>query len=187
MKISNIKLHGSDLQAFLVTKQIETDVYLKDKFLKTLIDTNTFKQHSMTYRLDTTLQNFLSKKQTFGKLLIKANPHVALTQHKGNQSQIMVSDVQYKSFGDISLNRQRIIRRTGNHIYGCCMLSDGKKAFANHYTVIRVINKDESHDVDVEIPYKACDIDVINEGKTLVVTNGDFLQMLPLSTLKINN
>lgn len=137
----------------------------------------------MTYRLDTTLQNFLSKKQTFGKLLIKANMQVVLTQHKGKQSQIMVSDVLYKSFGDISLNRQRIIRRTGNHIYGCLCCRMGKLRL-QIITLLSVINKDGSHDFDVEIPYKACDIDVINEGKTLVVTNGNFSPNVAIIDIK---
>ncbi|CAC5416839.1 unnamed protein product [Mytilus coruscus] len=69
--IIDIKQHATDLQVFLSMKKIEEDVYTKNKFLQSLEEGKNFKQTSLSYKINTSIQNIMSN-ISFGEVQIEA-------------------------------------------------------------------------------------------------------------------
>ncbi|CAG2214015.1 unnamed protein product [Mytilus edulis] len=65
----NIKKHATDLQMFLSIKQIEEDVYSKEKKLQALVEGK--EQHTLSYQINTSIQNIISDiREVLGKCVL---------------------------------------------------------------------------------------------------------------------
>lgn len=173
VKVSSIKQHASDLQAFFAMKELEKDVFIKDKFLQSLLDKNTSKQMSMIFRPSAILQTLVSDAQTFGKVLIENKPNkVVLNRYKGKQAQMTVVKVNSYAIDCISLKLFKTIEEPGFDIRDCCLLPDGRTAFTNYFdNNIRICNTNGSFDCDVDANCLAFGLECINKD-TLIVTSG---------------
>ncbi|CAG2223138.1 unnamed protein product [Mytilus edulis] len=102
--IINIKQHATNLQMFLSMKQIEEDVSSKDKFMNSLLQGEELKQHSLAYKLNRTIQTFMSDIKSFGEVHIEAKLcDIVLKKKKVKQAQMIVSTVQSRSIEHIKL------------------------------------------------------------------------------------
>ncbi|CAC5411751.1 unnamed protein product [Mytilus coruscus] len=153
-------------------KQLEKDVFLKDEFLQSLIDTNIIKQFSLIYQPNYTFKTFASDVKAVGQVLIVTKQHVvALTRNKGRQAQKTVPNVESKFIEEINLQLHKQLNLTLKCIFGCSVLPDGKIAFTNYHDCVRILNKDGSFDSDVKISDYAYDIEYINKDDTLILTS----------------
>ena len=59
--LSKVKDHASNLQVFLVTKQMVGEVDECEKFLTSLFESNNLKTKHLTFNFETKIWNFLSK------------------------------------------------------------------------------------------------------------------------------
>lgn len=94
--ILTIKQHATDLQLFLSLKQIEEDVYNKDKFLQSLVEDE--KQYSLSYNINTSIHKFISDIRSFGEVRVESKCcDKVLIKKKAKQAQMMVPIVQSRS------------------------------------------------------------------------------------------
>ncbi|CAG2231475.1 unnamed protein product [Mytilus edulis] len=172
----NIKKHATDLQMFLIMKQIEEEVYNKESFLQ---DNEGKEHHTLSYKTNTSIQNIISDIRSFGEVRIESNPcDIVLIKKKAKQAQLTVPIVSTKSIENIKLTTHKTIDTQGDFIHGCCMLSDGRMAFSHHDDkTVRVFNDKGSKDFEVEMPCHPFDIVYISGNNTLAVTSGSSVMM----------
>ncbi|CAC5416833.1 unnamed protein product [Mytilus coruscus] len=173
--IMNIKQHGTDLQIFLSMQQIEEDVHSKDKFLQSLVEGENLKQQSLSYKKNTSLHNIMSDFVSFGEVHTEAKScDIVLIKKKVKQAQMMVPTVQSRSIENIKLITHKLINTERKCIYGCCILPDGRLAFA-YYSDCKVIvfNINGLKDFEVNMPSYAHDVVYIGRDNTLAVTSGN--------------
>ncbi|XP_052065729.1 uncharacterized protein LOC127705450 isoform X1 [Mytilus californianus] len=172
--IMNMKQHATDLQVFLSMKQIEEDVYSKNKFLQLLEEGRSFKQTSLSYKINNSIQNIMSDIKCFGEVRIEAKScDIVLIRKKAKQAQMMVPTVQSRSIENITLTKQKTINTQGDCITGCCMLSDGRMAFTYYFDCkVIILNMKGITDFEVKMPCNVFDIVYISEDNTLGVTSG---------------
>ncbi|XP_052060333.1 uncharacterized protein LOC127700733 isoform X2 [Mytilus californianus] len=170
--ITNIKQHATDLQMFLFMKHIEDEVYSKDKFLQSLVESGG--QLSLAYKTNTSIKYIKSCINSLGEVQIEAKPYdIVLIKKKAKQAQMMIQTAQLRSIENIKLTLYNTIGTKGERIYGCCMLPDGRMAFTffNEETV-KLFNEKGLKDFEVKLPAEAFDLVYINEDNTLAVTSG---------------
>ncbi|CAG2231597.1 unnamed protein product [Mytilus edulis] len=167
----NIKKHATDLQMFLSMKQIEQVVYSKENILQSFEEGK--KQHTLSYKINTSIQNIISDIRSFGEVCIKSKYcDIVLIEKKAKQAQIMVPMVQSRSFENIKLTKHKNINNQGRFIYGCCILPDGRLAFTYlHEKTVKVFRNNGSIDLEVKMPFDPFDIEYINEDNSLAVTS----------------
>ncbi|XP_052065914.1 uncharacterized protein LOC127705624 [Mytilus californianus] len=169
--IMNIKKHATDLQMFLSMKQIEIDVYSNNTFLQSLVEGEG--QHSLSYKINTSIQNIMADIISFGEVRIESKPFdIVLIKKKTKQAQMMVPTVQSSPFENIKLTIHKTIN-TKDFIYGCCMLPGGRIAFTYYFAqTVKVFSDKGSTDFEMKMPCSPFDIIYISEDNTLAVTSG---------------
>ncbi|CAC5416841.1 unnamed protein product [Mytilus coruscus] len=130
--IMNIKQHAMDFQVFLAMKKIEEDVYSKNEFLQSLEEDKNFKQTSLSYKINNSIQNIMSDiiRRSLGEVRTEVKScNTVLIRKRPKQAQMMVPTVPSRSIENMKLTIHKTINTQGVYIYGCCMLSDGSLAF----------------------------------------------------------
>ncbi|XP_071123368.1 uncharacterized protein [Mytilus edulis] len=173
--IGNIKQHATDLQVFLSLKPIKDDVSSKATFLSSLLQGGNWKQHSLAYKINGTIQSLMSDLKSFGEVCVETEPcNIVMNMTNIKQAQIMVPIVQSRSFENIKLKINKTIETQGKLIYGCCILPDGRFAFTySHARTVKVFNIQGSKEFEMKIPCGAFDIVNIGDTNTLAVTSGN--------------
>ncbi|CAG2231479.1 unnamed protein product [Mytilus edulis] len=168
----NIKKHATDLQMFLSIKQIEEDVYSKEKKLQALAEGK--EQHTLSYQINTSIQNIISDIRSFGEVRIESKPcDIVLSKKKTRQAQLMVPIVPTKSIENIKLTIHKTIDTQGNTIYGCCILQDDRLVFTYYFDKrIKIFSNAGSTDFEVQMPCRPFDIVYISEDNLLAVSSG---------------
>ncbi|CAG2231478.1 unnamed protein product [Mytilus edulis] len=169
----NIKKHATDLQMFLSIKQIEEDVYSKEKKLQALVEGK--EQHTLSYQINTSIQNIISDIRSFGEVRIESNPcDIVLIKKKARQAQLMIPIVPTKSIENIKLtiHKSKSIDTRRNPIYGCCILPDDRLVFTYYFAKqLKVFSDKGSKDFEVKMPCNPFDIVYIREDNTLAVSS----------------
>ncbi|XP_076115853.1 uncharacterized protein LOC143083476 [Mytilus galloprovincialis] len=172
--IVSIKQHATDLQVFLSLKQIEEDVYSKNKFLQLLEEEGNFKKTFISYKNNTSIQNIMSDIRRFGEVCIKATScDIVLNRKKTKQAQMMVPTVESRSIENVTFTKQKTINTQGEATFGCCMLPDGRMAFVYYSECSLVVfNMEGFEDFEVKTPCNAFDVAYISEDNALAVSSG---------------
>ncbi|XP_071121527.1 uncharacterized protein MAL8P1.12-like [Mytilus edulis] len=180
----NIKKHATDLQMFLSIKQIEEDVYSKEKQLQALVEGT--EQHTLSYQINNSIQNIISDIRRFGEVRIESNPcDIVLIKKKVRQAQLMVPIVSTKSIENIKLTIHKSVETQGNHIYGCCILPDDRLVFTYYLAQqLKVFSVKGSKDFEIKMPSDPVDIVYIREDNTLAVSSNspDTITIINLET-----
>ncbi|XP_071121594.1 uncharacterized protein [Mytilus edulis] len=169
----NIKKHATDLQMFLSIKQIEEDIYSKDKKLQALVEGK--EQYTLSYQINTSIQNIISDIRSFGEVRIESKPcDIVLIKKKARQAQLMIPIVPTKSIENIKLTVHKSIDTQGNTIFGCCILPDDRLVFT-YYSVkqLKVYSNKGSKDFEIKMSCKPFDIVYIREDNTLAVSSNN--------------
>ncbi|CAC5357680.1 unnamed protein product [Mytilus coruscus] len=90
--VANIKQYASELQTFLSMKHIQKDMAIEDKFIQSLIKSDTTDQVSISCKINKSLQQIIASGQKFGEINVSfelCNVSIQIRKHK--QAQIMVA------------------------------------------------------------------------------------------------
>ncbi|VDI53259.1 Hypothetical predicted protein [Mytilus galloprovincialis] len=88
-----IKNHATDLQSFLGTKELGNKLNEQEKDMQSWIDGGSLDDTSISYQLNTLLQNFSEETATFGKSIVEVQPcKLSLQRRKEGQAQLMKVD-----------------------------------------------------------------------------------------------
>lgn len=150
-----------------------------------VIDTKKFKDLEMTYNANADMQNVTKYITNFGEIIIKTKPcDVLLTRRKANQAQIMMPNIPPKSVENIKVMLHKTINTMVKRTWCCCMLPDGRTAFADYLNkIVRIFKTDGSKDFDVTTASNPCDIAYNREDTTLIVTSGQSDKQLQCITI----
>ena len=142
--IVNIEQYASDLQTFLVMKQIENDVESLDTSIHALINSDSLNQTNLSCKIDTTLQNITTSIDRFGEVVVASKPYeLTFVRKKEKQAQMMVADPPPMSVDNIQLNLKQKINIKGSSMRGCSLLTDGRMVLCSYSNnIVRFINKD---------------------------------------------
>lgn len=119
-KIGKIKQHATDLQTFLSMKQLENEVSCKNKFLQSLVDTDSLKESELSYQAHTVIHKFVTDIKNFGDITIEKKPcEVILARRKDKQAQMLVPQVSKRSVQNINLKLHKTVSINGALTRGC--------------------------------------------------------------------
>jgi DNA-binding beta-propeller fold protein YncE len=142
--IVNIKQYASDLQTFLVMKQIENDVETLDTSIHDLINSDSLNQTKLSCQIDTTLKNIATNIDLFGEVVVESKPcELIFGRKQDKKAQMMVADPPPMSVDNIQLNLKQKINTKGSRMRGCSLLTDGRMMLSSYRKhIVRFINKD---------------------------------------------
>jgi len=142
--VVNIKQYASDLQTFLVMKQIENDVETLDTSLHALVNSDSLNQTKLSCKIDTTLKNITTSIDRFEEVVVESKPcELTFVRKKDKQAQMMVADLPPMSVDNIQLNMKQKINTKGALMRGCSLLPDGRMVFSCYSKhIVRFIDKD---------------------------------------------
>lgn len=131
--LANIKQHASNLQAFLVLKQIEHDVEEKDKFIQRLANNNDFSIATLSWKISSGVKNIKDSIPTFGKIVVDSeSSDLNIVCRKNKQAQIMVMAPVLISLDKIGLKLKKRVSTRGNDITGCSLFTNGNMIFCSN-------------------------------------------------------
>ncbi|XP_052087357.1 uncharacterized protein LOC127724434 isoform X2 [Mytilus californianus] len=190
--IANIKQHASDLQAFLVLKQIEHDVEEKNKIIQALVKNKDFNHVTLSWKINSGVQNIQSNLVTFGKIVVESkSSDITIAWTKNKQAQIMVTASVALSLDKIQLKLKKSISSRGNDITGCSLFSDGKMMFSSYKDKkVVVLRNDGSKPGKINSEFQTFDVEQIDESLIAITTGSDggkiiFADLLEKKTKKI--
>ena len=143
--IVNMKRYASDLQTFIVIKQIEKEVETQDTCLQSLVNSDNLNQTKLSYKIDTALKNLTTSIQRFAEVVAESKPcEMTFVRKKDKQAPMMVSELSPpRSLENIQFNQKQKININGRDIRGCSLLPDGRMVFSCYSShTVRFINKE---------------------------------------------
>ncbi|CAG2229935.1 unnamed protein product [Mytilus edulis] len=171
--LQSIKQHASDLQTFLVMRDIEVKVFENEQYLQSLVETNKLDPVDLTCNVDPGVLSIFDSLKTFGSIEIDMkSSSIRLIREKDKQAQLQVTPT--KTIDDLRLILQKTITTGGETITGCCMSVIGEFFFTDYHLRKRlnVIASDGKFKFDMLLdPSYGYDITIINE-KTIAITSG---------------
>ncbi|XP_071148287.1 uncharacterized protein [Mytilus edulis] len=157
--LQSIKEHASDLQTFLVMRDIEMAVFENEQYLQSLGETNKFEPVDLIFKVDPGLINILDILRNFGSFEIKTQFQVTPT----------------KTINDLKLRLQQEITTCGETVRGCCMSFNDEYLFTDYCwkKKLNVIASDGTFKYNMLLrPSDGFDMIFIDE-KTIAITSGD--------------
>jgi hypothetical protein len=153
VNIENIKKYASELQAFLGLKQIQGISMKNEKYIQSLMEDGNLKQIKLSFNANDQILNLLNNVNSFGKIFIeRKSSEVDIEAYKQNQAQQRVVSIPVRSVNDVMLKLKKTIKTGLNDVIGCCILSNGKKVFANYSSrEVIILHKDGSRDFTINI------------------------------------
>lgn len=185
--IVNIKQHGSDLQTFLVMKQIERDILATEEFVASLVKCDKLKKISLSCKINDALQKSIYELQTFGEVIIATQaPGFLIVRKKEKQAQ---TPLPLKPIDKLTCQLQKAVNTKLDIISGCTLLPDSRMVFSCcHQNRVRGFKLDASQDFDVFLPKHAFDVAYIQGNDTIAVTSrySRCISIIDLQSLTVN-
>jgi len=134
--IVNIKMYASDLQTFLVVKQIEKDVETQDTCLQAIVNSDSLNETKLSYKIDSGLKTITTSIKTFGEVVVESMPSkLTFARKKDKQAQLLVADLAPPmSVENIQVKLKHKITTKGKFISGCSFLPGGRIALSCNRT-----------------------------------------------------
>ncbi len=143
--IVNIKKYASDLQTYLAVKQIEKDAETQDRFLQSLVNSDSLNQTKLSYKIDSGMKTIATSIQMFGEVVVESKPcELTFVRKKEKQAQILLADLSPTiSFDNIQLKLKQKIKTKGKIIRGCSFLPGGRMVLSCYDNdIVSFINKE---------------------------------------------
>lgn len=116
--MSAIKKHASDLQAFLGSKMIETEIQSHELFMQSLFDDERIQKIGINCKFEHNVSNILSFVTSFGLISVESSsPLVTMQTGKDKQAQIRSIHYALTTINDIKMTLKREFEFTG--VTGC--------------------------------------------------------------------
>ncbi|XP_052080360.1 E3 ubiquitin-protein ligase TRIM71-like [Mytilus californianus] len=171
--LQSIKQHASNLQTFLVMRDIEITVFENEQYLQSLVETKKLDPVDLICNVNPGVTSILNSLKNFGSIEIKTTPSsIRLNRAKGKQAQLQVTPT--KNINDLKLILKKKITTDGVNVRGCCMSVNGDCFFTDYYLrkKLNVISSDGTFKYSMSLdPCSGFDITVIDE-KTIAITSG---------------
>ncbi|XP_071121088.1 uncharacterized protein [Mytilus edulis] len=188
--IGNIKQYASELQTFLALKHIEKNVVAEEKYTQSMVKSDGANQVYLSCKINPSLQGLISAIQTFGDVVLTADPcKIPILKHKGKQAQMMVAVTPLNIDSLTPALLQKIDTQLGG-IRGCTLLADCRMVLASLLRrTIQVYKPDGSLDFEIGNVGPVFDVTYIGDN-SVAVTSGydkDSLQinLIDLKTKKV--
>jgi hypothetical protein len=179
VNIENIKKYASELQAFLGLKQIQGISMNNENYIQSLVEDGNFTETKLSFEADDQIFKLPNNVNSFGKIIIETKPsHVDIEAYQQNQAQQRVINIPVRSVNDVKLKLKQRIKTGLRDVKGCCILTNGKIAFASCTSGdVIILHKDGSSDIKININIRSgnpCDMTCINSNTIAVsVINKD--------------
>lgn len=185
--ISATKQYASDIQIFLGSKTIESDVEKEDKFVRSLSEDGSLQNMSLRYTVDDKISNILTQITSFGSISIETSPTLDLPKlEKDKQAQIMQQHTP-RLISDFNLILQSTFSipklMKPPNINGCVICADGKMIFTDRNNNKLVILNDDGTLVK-EItcfPYTPNGVTII-DYRTVAISQSRGIQIINIDT-----
>ncbi|CAC5379973.1 unnamed protein product [Mytilus coruscus] len=143
--VAYIKQYASEMQIFLSMKHIEKDMAFEEKFIQSLIESDTTDQVNISCRINESLQEIAAIVEKFGDINVSSDPcDLAIQKRKDRQAQIMLA-LPTRTIDNLTLTLQKRINTGLSEVRGCSMLPDGRMVFScYHQNKVKVLNSDRS-------------------------------------------
>jgi DNA-binding beta-propeller fold protein YncE len=184
-----LKEYASDLQTFLVSKSIEVEVEKQEKFVESLLENGSLKQHNIKCSIDNKILDLMSTITTFGSVAIETGPQtVVLKTEKSKQAQIMsvVEPPTLHSIDDIKLtlySNIKIPKEISNRSSGCVFCLNGKMLFTDcNEQKLVILNNNGTLDKEITCsPHHSRDVTLIDDS-TVAVSTSDDIRIINIDT-----
>jgi hypothetical protein len=143
--IVNIEKYASDLQTYLAGKQIEKDVETQDRFLQSLVNSDSLNQTKLSYKIDSDPKTITTNIQMFGEVVVESKPcELTFVRKKEKQAQMLLADLSpTMSVDNIQLKLLQKIKTKGKIIRGCSFLPGGRMVLSCYdNAIVSFINKE---------------------------------------------
>ncbi|XP_052098621.1 E3 ubiquitin/ISG15 ligase TRIM25-like [Mytilus californianus] len=120
-----IKEYASDLQAFLGSKMIETEIQKHEIFIQSLFEDASLQKMDINCKFNDTVSDLLSSVISIGSVSVQSSPPLVV-MHTGKEKQVQTRSVQLappSAIKDIKMKLQTNIEYTG--VTGCSVSSTG--------------------------------------------------------------
>ncbi|XP_063405654.1 uncharacterized protein LOC134689613 [Mytilus trossulus] len=187
---TNIRLHASELQTFLVLKHIEKEASDKEECIRSVLKSEDMKLKTLSLEINKEIQN-ICRTESFGSVGVESDLcKVVISENKCKQAQIMVPFSTSKCVDDLKITKQiQINLPSVRLIRGCKLLPSGKMMFSDYYgNKIIASNNNGLHDFTIALDFEPCDIAFIESENAIAVTGGNskkFIQIIDLKSKKI--
>ncbi|XP_071149179.1 uncharacterized protein [Mytilus edulis] len=186
--LQSVKQHASDLQTFLVMRNIEVKVFENEQYLQSLVETNQFEPIELVFKVEPGVLSILNSLKSFGSIEIKKkSSNIRLFRAKDMQAQLQATPT--KTIDDLKLILQKTITTGGVNIRGCCISVNGEYFFTDSdlRKRLNVIASDGKFKFDMLLdPSYGYDITIINE-KTIAITSGDSSKHIGIDIIDIES
>ncbi|XP_071149184.1 E3 ubiquitin-protein ligase TRIM71-like [Mytilus edulis] len=186
--LQSVKQHASDLQTFLVMRNIEVKVFENEQYLQSLVETNKLDPVDLTCNVDPGVLSIFDSLKTFGAIEVdKKSSSIRLIREKDKQAQLQVTPK--KTIDDVKLILQKTITTGGENIRGCCMSVIGEFFFTDHNLgkQLNVVASDGKFKFNMLLdPSYGYDITIINE-KTIAITSGSSSEHIGIDIIDIES
>ncbi|XP_063418805.1 uncharacterized protein LOC134701594 [Mytilus trossulus] len=179
-----IKHHASELQTFLILKQMERDIAAKEELIQSF--NKSLNHHHFSLKIDTTLEKFASNIKTFGEVIKVMKPNaIPFVRQKDKQAAQSLVPVPAKSIDDITLTLVQSINTYSDKVTGCTILPDGRMVFTCYHPRgdVTVCKPCGSKDFEVK-PGNAFDVVYIGDN-IIAVTSGYYSHDIHLIDIKL--
>ncbi|XP_071150539.1 E3 ubiquitin/ISG15 ligase TRIM25-like [Mytilus edulis] len=172
--LKSITQYASNLQTFLVMRDIEIKVLENEQYLQSLIETKQIDQVDLNIKVDPGVISISNSLKMFGSIDIqKTSSRMRLIRANDNQAQLQVTPP--RTINDLKLILQKKITTNGEIIRGCCISVNGEYFFTDHSSrkTLSVIESDGTLKYNMLLGYSSGFDTTIIDAKTIAITTGD--------------
>ncbi|CAC5399019.1 unnamed protein product [Mytilus coruscus] len=186
--LSAIKEYASDLQAFLGSKMVETEIQKHEIFLQSLLDDGSLQKIDMNCQIEENLSDVLSTVTSFGSISVESkSPLVVMHTEKHKQAQLRT--FHYAPRTDINDIKMTLIRKFDFTCVTGCSISCTGDIFLVDYVkkCLRILKEDGTSKTDLPLSIlNPVDVTCIN-NETVAVTypNSKQIQIFNITTISV--
>ncbi|XP_063402619.1 uncharacterized protein LOC134686784 [Mytilus trossulus] len=171
--IANIKQHASELQAFLAIKHFETDISGAEKFIHSIIKSDTLNRANISCQFTKSLAQITASVQKLGEINVNCEPcNLSIKKRKQKQAQIMVA-IPTKNIDNLTLTLLKRINTELSKVRACSLLPDGRMVFSCYEKDKTIVFKaDGSKDIEINNVGYTFDVTYIGDDCIAVTSAG---------------
>lgn len=185
--VASIKQNASELQTFLIMKNIEKDIAVEEQFIQSLTTSDIMNQINISWQLNKSLQQIMASVQRFGEINVRSEfCDFSILIRKDRQAQIMAA-LPTRNIDNLTFSLPKRINTTLSDVRGCSLLPGGKMVFSCHdQHKIKILKANGSKDFEIKKIGQTFDVVFIGDD-SIAVTLGlsDKINIIDLKRHKL--
>ncbi|CAG2246787.1 unnamed protein product [Mytilus edulis] len=148
--LAYIKQHACELESYLAMKHIEKDIAVKEKYIQSIVDTDTIKHVDISCQISKSLQQITASVQQFGEIHVSFGfCHLSIQKRKQKQAQFTAA-LPTSNMDTLTPTLNKCIDNWLSNVRGCFLLHGGRMVFSSFQpSLIRVCKSDGSEDFKI--------------------------------------